>query len=332
MKTSNDATAEIRGLPIFADAAERDLALLAVGLERAVFAAGDTVFRQGAPADCALFLAGGEVEILTRLPGGEDVAIARCGPGAMIGEMSLVEDAVRTASVRCVTPVTAFRMDRRFFRAALAQHSAAAFRILHQVMQTMARRLNEVNARIVTHAARGVTRPCREIPLARRETIPDAAPEFDFRQFLPALPFFQEFRDEETDELLRMARPLALPRDVLLFDEGDEARAAWIVVRGSLTLSCRRDGCRYPLGLVGPGAACGADELIDGQTRGRAGHTTAATALLEFPAAAFHELLARRSPMSFRFQTALCDVQLGSLGRANRRLSHEVTQIAMRDG
>ena len=322
---------DVRRLTLFCEVEDRDLAMIAHGLERESFAGGDFIFRQGEPADSAIFIADGEAEILTRLPGGGEVVVAQVGADAMIGETSLLEEGMRTASVRCAGPVTGFRMDRRFFRASVAQHDIAAFCILRQIMRVMADRLRNLNIQIVEHAASSLSRPPESITLAPRARELEQPMSFDFRAFLPILPFFQELRETDIDDLVKLARIFTLPRGITLFEEGDDSDSLFIVVRGALTMCCVDGGHHYPLEIAGPGKVCGADDVIAERPRARGCHSSSETTLLEVAAADFRALEADRSWLSFRFQAALCDTQLESLARANRRLSHEITHTAMKE-
>jgi CRP-like cAMP-binding protein len=332
MGLGNRVTLEdVRRLTLFCEVEDRDLAMIAHGLERESFAGGDFIFRQGEPADSAIFIADGEAEILTRLPGGGEVVVARVGAGAMIGETSLLEEGMRTASVRCAGPVTGFRMDRRFFRASVAQHDIAAFCILRRIMRVMADRLRNLNMQIVEHAASSMSRPPEPMALARRTRELEQPASFDCRAFLPILPFFQEFRETDIDDLVKLARIFTLPRGVTLFDEGDDSDSLFIVVRGALTMCCVDGDHLYPLEIAGPGKVCGADDVIAERPRARGCHSSSETTLLEIAAVDFRTLNAEQSWLSFLFQAALCDAQLGSLARANRRLSHEIIHTAMKE-
>lgn len=335
------AIEDVKRLPIFGQIEDRDLSLIAHGLERESFAAGDFIFRQGDPADSALFIAEGEVEIMTRLPGGDEVVVATVAAGGMvgeasllegggmIGETSLLEGGARTASVRCARAVTGFRMDRRFFRASIAQHDVAAFCIMRQIMRIMAARLDNLNRQIVQLAASSMLHPPRPQPLARRSQELEHPPTFNSRAFMPILSFFREFREADIDALAARAQLFTLPNGITLFEEGDESTSLFIVLRGALSLYCIDDGGFYPIGIVGPGKVCGADDLIVSRPRASGCLSSSEVTLLEIPAAEFNALIGDRSWLSFRFEAALCNAQLESLARANRRLSHEIIHTSM---
>lgn len=71
---------------------------------------GETILREGEPGDAFFAIRSGRAEVLR---GGEPVG--SLGPGEHFGEVALLLDVPRTASVRAVTPMRAFRLDRDGF-------------------------------------------------------------------------------------------------------------------------------------------------------------------------------------------------------------------------
>ncbi len=65
---------------------------------------GHLIFQQGEEGDCAYFIHSGEVEVVRREAGAEQV-VARLTKGHYFGEMALISNAPRNATVRSLTPV-----------------------------------------------------------------------------------------------------------------------------------------------------------------------------------------------------------------------------------
>jgi hypothetical protein len=82
--------------------------------------AGEMVVRQGGPADKFFIVVEGEVEVSRDADGGE-TAVATFGPGQFFGEMAIIRDAPRSASVKATQPTTLLAMERDTFRDIVAQ-------------------------------------------------------------------------------------------------------------------------------------------------------------------------------------------------------------------
>jgi hypothetical protein len=90
----------LRALPIFGPLPAPTLEALAFRLEPVAVAAGDTVFEQGQPGDRFFIIASGRVEVLV-----DDQRVRVQGPGEAFGEIALLRDVPRTATVRALEPV-----------------------------------------------------------------------------------------------------------------------------------------------------------------------------------------------------------------------------------
>ncbi len=85
------------------------------GVSQVRFEAGETIFRQGERGDLVYAIVSGRVEVVREEADGGERLLATMGPGEYFGEMALVSDAPRTATVRAVEPVEAVAMGRADF-------------------------------------------------------------------------------------------------------------------------------------------------------------------------------------------------------------------------
>ena len=92
---------------------------LAAVLEPVTFDDGALLIREGEAGDHYLIVATGAVEVSQ---GGR--VLRRLGPGNGVGEIALLRDMPRTATVRAVGPVTAYALERGAFLAAVTGHTA----------------------------------------------------------------------------------------------------------------------------------------------------------------------------------------------------------------
>jgi NADH:ubiquinone reductase (H+-translocating) len=89
-------------------------------IRREHFEPNETIFREGDWGDSLYIIVDGEVEITRDVPGRGDVPFARLGRGECFGEMGLVRQMPRSATVRTVTRVNVLAIDRHAFQALFA--------------------------------------------------------------------------------------------------------------------------------------------------------------------------------------------------------------------
>jgi NTE family protein len=77
--------------------------------------AGDPILREGEPSDCMYFVAHGRLGILQRPLDGADVRVREVGAGQPIGELGLLLDQPRSASVTALRDSLLVKLDRAVF-------------------------------------------------------------------------------------------------------------------------------------------------------------------------------------------------------------------------
>lgn len=92
----------LKKIAFFADLSDEDMDHLCEGIEEVALRAGQLLFSQGDPGDRAYVIKSGQIEIL-KISGGREVLLRVAHSGEVIGEMALLEETARTASVRART-------------------------------------------------------------------------------------------------------------------------------------------------------------------------------------------------------------------------------------
>ena len=93
--------------------------------ERESFAAGDTIIAEGDPADRFFIIARGEVAISRRTPEGDEVKLAKLGRGQFFGEIGILAETGRTATVRAVGDVEVVALSWQEFQETLERSDRA---------------------------------------------------------------------------------------------------------------------------------------------------------------------------------------------------------------
>ncbi len=109
-----------RAYSVFADLPFLTVDTIAASLEPVAYGAGEVVVRQGGPADKFFIIVEGAVEVV-READGEEETVASFGQGSFFGEMAIMRDAPRAASVRTTEPTKLLSLDRSSFRDVVAQ-------------------------------------------------------------------------------------------------------------------------------------------------------------------------------------------------------------------
>lgn len=110
----------------------------APGPKRHVISAGLVLMRQGERGDRAWLIESGELEILLTTPTGTR-RLGTVGKGAVVGEMALIDDGERSATVRALTDVTCLEVTREAFRGLMKRSPPLASYVLQGLIAAIRR-------------------------------------------------------------------------------------------------------------------------------------------------------------------------------------------------
>jgi CRP-like cAMP-binding protein len=111
----------LRATPLFADLLPVTLERLARCAARVEVPTGTDVVREGEPGYEMFVIAGGNADVVAK---GE--IVSTLGPGDYFGEIALLRDVPRTATVRAATPLALYTIEREEFIAAACGHPLSA--------------------------------------------------------------------------------------------------------------------------------------------------------------------------------------------------------------
>jgi CRP-like cAMP-binding protein len=137
----------LRQVPMFKAIDPSRLKLLAFTSERIHYRAGQHFFDQGDVADAAYVILDGRAEVLIDHDG-DRVKVADLGRNALVGEMAILSDSARSATVVAAEPVSALRIDKSVFLELLSQFPQMSI----AVMRELAVRLERTTAQLVSRA------------------------------------------------------------------------------------------------------------------------------------------------------------------------------------
>jgi CRP-like cAMP-binding protein len=133
----------LRQVPLFAKIDPSRLKLLAFTSDRLVFAKDDVLFRQGEAGDAAYLLLSGAAEVSIDTPNGP-LVVATIDEHEIVGEIAILCDIPRTATVRAKDEVVALRIAKERFFTLIDEFPEMAV----EMMRELARRLEVTTVRL----------------------------------------------------------------------------------------------------------------------------------------------------------------------------------------
>ncbi|HPC82045.1 MAG TPA: Crp/Fnr family transcriptional regulator [Thermoanaerobaculaceae bacterium] len=135
--------------PLFGELAPSELAALAAAAERHEFGRDEAIFTMQQPADSLYVLVSGRVKVCVSTAAGKEIILATLGPGQFVGEMALLDNEPRSASVVTQLPTTAYRIRRADFERLLEVYPSIARKLLRELSMRL-RRANAQMESLVT--------------------------------------------------------------------------------------------------------------------------------------------------------------------------------------
>jgi CRP/FNR family cyclic AMP-dependent transcriptional regulator len=128
----------LRQVPLFSDLERRELEEIASSLKARTFSAGQTVATEGESGVGFFVIEDGEAKVTVR---GEERG--RLGPGDYFGEIALIAESPRTATIVAETELRCYGMTFWDFRPLVEQNGSIAWKLL----QALAKKLRQVEER-----------------------------------------------------------------------------------------------------------------------------------------------------------------------------------------
>jgi CRP-like cAMP-binding protein len=138
--TGNASAPELEGSALFAVMTAEQRQQLAASGTVVHFGPGEASVREGEPGDCLYQVLRGRVEVLKAVGPGRQVAVRQLEAGELFGEMTLLLDAPRSATVRALEECRLLQLDR----AALAPVLQGQPELMQRLADQVSRRRQEL--------------------------------------------------------------------------------------------------------------------------------------------------------------------------------------------
>jgi diguanylate cyclase (GGDEF)-like protein len=140
-KTKPDSGDLLRTIEIFSELNTEDLNLVFARMKTRTFEKDEALFSEGDPGDVLFIIISGSVAISVRLPDGKDLFLSEIHSGNFFGEMSIIEQAPRSASCRTLEKTECLTLHADDFNTLITERPNAATRIMNKMLAITAARL-----------------------------------------------------------------------------------------------------------------------------------------------------------------------------------------------
>ena len=138
----------LKGLSIFCELDDPALGELARLSDDRVFSKGETIFEEGSAGNSMMIILSGEVRISHRPETTREETLSILKKGDFFGEMALLDDLPRSATVIAHTDAFLLEISRRKFMGFIEKDGASGVKILLRLARNLSSRLREANTKI----------------------------------------------------------------------------------------------------------------------------------------------------------------------------------------
>jgi CRP-like cAMP-binding protein len=138
-------------IPLFDKLDTEELILLSKHMSFVDLEPGEILFREGENGDYVCFVVEGSLDVVKKLENREYITLATLSKGRSIGEMAVIDDFPRSATVRVRTRATLVILTRKGFEIILEQHPGIGVKVLKGVSRLLSQNLRKTSSRLVDY-------------------------------------------------------------------------------------------------------------------------------------------------------------------------------------
>lgn len=138
-----DDVEALKRTPLFAKVEPSRLKLMAFAAERTQFRAGEEMFHQGDNADAAYIIMEGRADVVVETPSGP-LKVAEVGRDAFVGEIGILCDVPRTATIVATENLTTLKITKDLFFRMVSDFPTISI----EVMRVLAQRLEHTTEQL----------------------------------------------------------------------------------------------------------------------------------------------------------------------------------------
>lgn len=134
----------LKSVPLFSSFSDAQVSQLLTGMQHRSYPRNSFILRAGEETDALYIVLSGRVKVLIPDEEGHEVILSIIGPQEYFGEMGLLDDQVRSASVETLEPCEMLRLTKAGFTNILKDN----FELAMLIIQNLVKRLREADRKI----------------------------------------------------------------------------------------------------------------------------------------------------------------------------------------
>ncbi|MCK5153460.1 MAG: cyclic nucleotide-binding domain-containing protein [Spirochaetales bacterium] len=160
----------LRGIPFFEELSDTDILSISKYCTAKIFGPGHILFNEGDPADMFYIIMSGEVEVWKAYGTNDEDMLAIHSHGKLFGEMALIDNLPRSATVKTKTHIRLLQIGEHDFQNMIRENSSVAFSIVRS-LSSMIRKSNETFLEDLKERNMELEKANRDLKIAHEELI-----------------------------------------------------------------------------------------------------------------------------------------------------------------
>ena len=138
-------------MPIFDSLTSEELEIVSEHMNTVEVNEDEVVFREGDRGDSVCFVFEGSLEVLKQTETGNSVVLTRLRRNSSIGEMAVIDEFARSATVKSITKSTLVTLTREAFERILEDHPSIGTNILKGLSRLLSLNLRKTSSRLADY-------------------------------------------------------------------------------------------------------------------------------------------------------------------------------------
>ena len=146
MSKLQDEVDLLRSIPMLANMPNNKLKLLAFASDQVTYSDGELLFKQGDDADAAYIVVTGTADVLVSSDASsKESKVAELGPNSFVGDMAILCDIPRTATIRANTRMETLRIKKEHMIDMMKDSPDLTMSVLRELVQRLAKTTHDLS-------------------------------------------------------------------------------------------------------------------------------------------------------------------------------------------